>query len=314
MPGRRSTTAEPGTPLEETGPTAAPTTPPPAPAPEPEQPTQQDQDAHDAALAHEQDVDQETEERIRRLVDEAVEGIRPPSPLSFLGMRMGGIAPSSAAARGGDYPLTVHEAITEVTGRVDAISKDRTASQGGSYKYRGIDDVFSALHPLLADVGLVILPGRVRQAVWETRATSSGGTLNVARLLVRYTLVGPDGSRLTGEAWGEGGDSGDKATQKAHSQSYKSFMLQTFSIPTEESQRDEPDATNPPASPFTVEQQDRAGVAYDAALAADTLEDLVGIRRRAEHLLDVPVRMANGSLHPLRLLFDSRRLAIEGAQ
>jgi hypothetical protein len=215
------------------------------------------------------------------------------------------------AAQAEDHPLTVWEAIAEITRQVEAITKGRTATQGGSYKYRGIDDVFAALHPLLGDVGLVIMPGEVRESRWETRATSSGGTLNVARLLVRYRLIGPDGSETYGEAWGEGGDSGDKATQKAHSQSYKSFTLQLFSIPTEASAEDEPDATNPASRPFTAEEVTRAATAAEAAADAGTVEALAGVRRRALHLLDVPITMVDGSLVPLSVLFDQRRAALE---
>jgi hypothetical protein len=210
-----------------------------------------------------------------------------------------------------EFPLSVGEAITEVTRRVPAIAKEHRASQGGSYQYRGIDDVLEALHPILADVGLVIMPGTVVREQWETRATKDGGTLNVARLLVRYTFIGPDGSTQDAEVWGEGGDSGDKATQKAHSQSFKTLCFQTFSIPTAFSADDEPDATNPAARPFTVEEQERAGRAYDAALAADTVEALAGVRHRALALLNVPVSMVDGSLVPLSVLFDSRRQAIE---
>jgi hypothetical protein len=285
MTGRRSTTTTQPTPLEEVEPT---TTPPPDTAPEPgtapveDPPASPDPDGPDDA---------------------------PRDP--FAGFRA--LTRQFATDQGEDYPLTVHEAIAEVTRRVDAIAKDRTASQGGSYKYRGIDDVFSALHPLLGDVGLVILPGRVIREQWETRATSSGGTLNVARLLIRYRLIGPDGSTTTGEAWGEGGDSGDKATQKAHSQSYKSFALQLFSIPTEDSQRDEPDATNPPARPFTEEEQRRAQTAWQAAINAETLDALVGVRRRAEHLLAVPVdATGDGTLAPLSWWFEQRRTELEG--
>jgi hypothetical protein len=172
-----------------------------------------------------------------------------------------------------DYPLTVHEAIGEVTRRIGAIEKTGRSTEG--YRFRGIDQALAALHPILGDVGLVIVPGKVIREQWETRATAKGGTLNVARLLVSYTLVGPDGTRLRAAAWGEGADSGDKATQKAHSQSYKTLVFQTFTIPTEASAEDEPDATNEPARPFTAEEQERAGRAYDAALEADTLEKLV---------------------------------------
>lgn len=208
-----------------------------------------------------------------------------------------------------DFPLSAGEAIAEVTRRIGAVRKEgRATGQGGGYAFRGIDHLLSALHPILGEVGLVILPGQVVREVWETRSTASGGTLNVARLLVRYTFVGPDGSELTAEAWGEAGDSGDKATQKAHSQSYKTLCFQTFSIPTEESAADEPDLTNEAARPFTAEEQERAARAYEAATGAATVEALAGVRRRALHLLPVPVRMVDETLVPLSVLFD-RRLA-----
>lgn len=288
MTGRRTTTTTQPTPLEETEPTG------PAPSPVEPQPT-------------------DTPEPTAEELDEAAS--RRAAAVANGRAGVGALlSPLDQWAQHEDYPLTVHEAITEVTRRVEYIAKDRTASQGGSYKYRGIDDVFTALHPILADVGLVIMPGRVVESVWETRATASGGTLNVARLRVRYRLIGPDGTTTSGEAWGEGGDSGDKATQKAHSQSYKSFTLQLFSIPTEDSSRDEPDATNPPARPFTVEEQQRANNAHQAARDAADLGALVGVRRRAEHLLNVPVTMVDGSLVPLSVLFDRRRAELEGAQ
>jgi hypothetical protein len=137
--------------------------------------------------------------------------------------------------------------------------------------------------------------------------------LTVARLLLSYTFVGPDGTRLRAAAWGEGADSGDKATQKAHSQSYKTLVFQTFTIPTETSAEDEPDATNEPARPFAAEEVERARRAWDAALAADTLEALVNVRHRAAALLSVPVPLPNGTVIPLSVLFDQQRGVLEGS-
>jgi hypothetical protein len=210
--------------------------------------------------------------------------------------------------------LSVGEAIAEVTKRIGAIEKAHTTEQGERYKYRGIDDVLAALHPLLGEVGLVLMPGRITAHRRETRTTSRGSTLNVAIVDVEYRLIGPDGSETTGASTGEAHDSGDKATQKALSQAYKTFALQTFSIPTEASADDEPDATNEPARPFTAEEQQRAAVAWRAAHDAPNLEALVGVRRRAAALLDVPLVLpGDGSLVPLSVLFDRRRAELEGA-
>lgn len=212
-----------------------------------------------------------------------------------------------------DHPLSVWEAVAEVTRQIKAIAKDKRTEGGERYNFRGIDDALEALHPILGDVGLVLLPGEVVERERETRQTAKGGTLNVCHLRVRYMMVGPDGSSMTGEAWGEAGDSGDKATQKAASQSYKTFVFQTFSIPTRDSARDEPDAVTEESHPFTAEQRNRAAAAWSAALDAATYDRLAQIRAAAlaEELLGAPVDPAGG--RPLGVLFDERRAQIESA-
>jgi hypothetical protein len=303
--GRRTTTTTQPTPLEEVEPTA-PAQPAPEPAPEPKTGDPVPGAEHAFYVNHDEPADAEeppvTHSRVAAMIDGALSD-------ALTDIRRGPFG--LVAAQQEDYPLTVHEAITEVTRRIGAIEKTGRSTEG--YRFRGIDQALAALHPILGDVGLVIIPGKVIREQWETRATAKGGTLNVARLLVSYTFVGPDGTKLRASAWGEGADSGDKATQKAHSQSYKTLVFQAFTIPTETSAEDEPDATNPPARPFTPEERERAARAYEAALDADTLEKLVGVRHRAAALLDVPVLMADGRLFPLTLLFDSRREALEGA-
>lgn len=318
MPGRRTSTTTQSTPLEETEPTATPE--PTAPSPvEPEpgttdtpEPTADELDAAAVAAAVHGDGPEtrtELEERIGRMIDAAMQERRPSVPNLF-GWPLA--AARSAAAAEGDYPLTVHEAITEVTRQIGAIEKTGRSTEG--YRFRGIDQALAALHPILGDVGLVILPGKVLRESWETRATAKGGTLNVARLLVSYTLVGPDGTKLRAAAWGEGADSGDKATQKAHSQSYKTLVFQTFTIPTEASAEDEPDATNEAARPFTAEEVERAGSALRAADEATSLEELSGIRRRALQLLTVPVQGPGHDVAPLSWWFDQYRAGLEGQQ
>jgi hypothetical protein len=311
MPGRRSNTGAQPTPLEETEPTGPAVTPPPDTAPEPgTAPLEEDPPEPDGS--YEDPTPLSVREQVEEALQEALRKAGRGNPLNLFGWT--GLPRSTAAAEEGDYPLTVHEAIAEVTRQVGHIAKDRRTEGGERYNFRGIDDVLAALHPVLGDVGLVILPGRMVEHRRETRATRNGGTLNVALVRVRYTLIGPDGTKTFGEAWGEAGDAGDKATQKALSQAYKTFALQTFSIPTEESRRDDPDVTNEPGRPFTGEEVNRASNAWAAAQRASTLEELVGVRRRAEHLLPVPVPLPeqNGSA-ALGLLFDRRRNELETA-
>lgn len=112
------------------------------------------------------------------------------------------------------------------------ISKDRKNEQQG-YKFRGIDDVFNALAPLLAEHGLCILPRCTSREVHE-RTTQKGSVLFYVVVEVEYTFVSvKDGSKHLCVTYGEAMDSADKATNKAMSAAYKYLALQAFSIPTE---------------------------------------------------------------------------------
>ena len=310
MPGRRATTAPAGpTPIEEVPPTGPPTTPAPEPEPASEPPAEPSPDEDAAALTG------------------AVLGDEEGSPTTLLGHAFrsmvdpryrAGYAAALAefqAAQVDDHPLSVWEAIAEVTRQVGHISKEHQSSAGDRYWYRGIDDVLEALHPILGDVGLVIMPGEITSHRRETRTTAKGSTLNVAILDVRYRLIGPDGTRTWGAASGEAHDSGDKATQKALSQAYKSFALQTFSIPTQASADDDPDATGEEAAPPTPQQAERAAKAWEAAHFAESYDRLAAIRQQAaaEGLLAVLVQQPTGGA-PLGVLFDRRRAELEGAR
>ena len=78
----------------------------------------------------------------------------------------------------------VYTAIAEVQSEMSTIgiSKGRQNKQQG-YAFRGIDDVYGALAPLLAKHGLVILPRVTSREVME-RDTQRGGTLFYTVLMV----------------------------------------------------------------------------------------------------------------------------------
>jgi hypothetical protein len=128
----------------------------------------------------------------------------------------------------------VYQAIAEVMARLskDGIIKNRRNEQQG-YSFRGIDDVYNALAPILASVGLCILPAVKSREVVE-RMSGNGRTLFYVNVNVDFTFVSTkDGSSHVVSMLGEAMDSGDKATNKAMSAAYKYACLQTFCIPTE---------------------------------------------------------------------------------
>jgi hypothetical protein len=130
--------------------------------------------------------------------------------------------------------MKVYQAINKVQAAlaVEGISKARN-NQAQGYKFRGIDDVYNALSPLLAKHGLCVLPRCTSREVVE-RVNAKGTALFYVTVCAEFDFVAAeDGSRHTVITYGEAMDSGDKATNKAMSAAYKYACMQAFSIPTE---------------------------------------------------------------------------------
>jgi hypothetical protein len=137
--------------------------------------------------------------------------------------------------------MTIHGKLIAVMRDLDAIGKDRkNASQG--YNFRGIDDVYNALHEVLARHGVFSVPEVIDERS-EERKTNKGSALIYRVLRVRYTFFAEDGTSVAAVVVGEGMDSGDKASNKAMSVAHKYALLQVLCIPTEEAKDPEADAT-----------------------------------------------------------------------
>ena len=131
--------------------------------------------------------------------------------------------------------MKVYEAINRVQADLaqTGISKERMNTQGAGYKFRGIDDIYNALAPLIAKHGLCILP-RVLHRECVERQSKSGNALFYITVDAEFDFVSAeDGSKHTVKTFGEAMDSGDKATNKAMSAAYKYAAFQAFCIPTE---------------------------------------------------------------------------------
>lgn len=129
----------------------------------------------------------------------------------------------------------VYESITKVAAALAhrGIAKDQKNTQGSGYYFRGIDSVYNALAPLLAEHNLCILPKVLTRDVVE-RQSKSGGALFYVTIQCDFDIVSSiDGSKHTVSTFGEAMDSGDKATNKAMSAAYKYMAIQSFAIPTE---------------------------------------------------------------------------------
>ncbi|EKQ4677557.1 ERF family protein [Salmonella enterica subsp. enterica serovar Ruiru] len=166
--------------------------------------------------------------------------------------------------------MSVYKAISAVARDMAevGISKDRENRQQG-FAFRGIDQVYNALAPMLAKHGLVILPRITERTVTE-RVTPKGALLFYVVVKAEFDFVATeDGSKHTVVTYGEAMDSGDKATNKAMSIAYKYAAFQTFCIPTEQTAVD-PDAEVHYVTPQAAEDAlkefgDKAALAQSVA-------------------------------------------------
>lgn len=112
-----------------------------------------------------------------------------------------------------------------------AVAKEKRNEQQ-NYAFRGIDDVYNALHPLFAEHGVTTPPTVLSRDATE-RATKSGGVMLHVVLSVEFRFMASDGSALVvGPVYAEALDTSDKATNKCMSFAHKYAMVQTFGIPT----------------------------------------------------------------------------------
>lgn len=183
----------------------------------------------------------------------------------------------------------VFAAINAVMRDVQAVRKGERNGHGG-FMFRGIDAVTNAVGPALREHGVIVVP----EVIDETfeMVTIGGNRTLMARvsLRVRFRWYGPAGDYLDCVTQGEAFDSGDKATAKAHSVAFRTAMIQTLALPTDEP---DPDAQTYEAAPVDVD-------ALVQRIESADYSDLGAIWREAGHLrvLDDP---------RVRAAFDRRR-------
>ena len=197
--------------------------------------------------------------------------------------------------------MKVYKAINNVQADLSVlgITKDRRNMQGSGYNFRGIDDVYNTIAPLLAKHGLCILP-RVLSRECVERVSQKGGALFYVTVDAEFDFVSAeDGTKHTVKTFGEAMDSGDKATNKAMSAAYKYACFQAFSIPTE-SDNDADAHTHTPAPKVSATKTDlvppnRMAVVADVAAAIDermSANDLIGAFEEYSGITDVEEKTA----------------------
>lgn len=130
--------------------------------------------------------------------------------------------------------------LTQVMAEVGAVRKgDRNQQQ--NFNFRGIDAVTNAVSPALRKAGVIITPQVIDYQYGSVTVGSKGTVMGHVKVTVRYTFHAPDGSSLETIVPAESFDSGDKATAKAMSVAFRTCLLQTLCLPTDDI---DPDATS----------------------------------------------------------------------
>lgn len=139
----------------------------------------------------------------------------------------------------------IYARIPAIMRELPAVPKDRK-NEGQGYKFRGIDEVYNLVHPIMAAHG-VFMSATILTETTTERPSKNGGVLITRSMHVRYRFTADDGSYIETDVIGEGMDSGDKAANKAMSVGQKYAILQTFLVPTDDPK--DPECDDPAPAP-----------------------------------------------------------------
>lgn len=130
----------------------------------------------------------------------------------------------------------IAEAIVRVMQDVTSVPKGDQFNGGQTrYSYRGVDRVVTALSASMRKHGLVMVPQIVGQPTYTDVTTSQGKAAVRVGVVVTYAIVhGATAESLLVTVPGEAMDSSDKATAKAMSVAWRTALLQTFFLPTDD--------------------------------------------------------------------------------
>lgn len=128
--------------------------------------------------------------------------------------------------------MSIHKQMAAIMADIGHIAKDKKNAQQG-FMFRGIDDVYNALHGCMAKHG-VFTTSDVLDIQRSEKPTKNGGSMQVVIATMAYTFHAEDGSSVRTVVIGEGMDSGDKASNKAMAIAHKYALLQAFMVPTQE--------------------------------------------------------------------------------
>lgn len=156
---------------------------------------------------------------------------------------------------------------------MDDVRELGKGNRAHNFNFRGVDDVMNLFGPIFRK-HKVFVTTNVRDLRTDTAQSQQGKLTQIVRVIVEYTVVGPAGDTFVGSSAGEANDVGDKATAKAMSVAFRTFMLQTACLPTQD--------TDPDMEGETLQAGPDWAGNYQAAKAQgpDTFRNFLGWARK----------------------------------
>jgi len=144
--------------------------------------------------------------------------------------------------------MNIFQALNEVMKEVGAVRKnERNTHQ--NFNFRGIDSVINAVSPAFRKHGIFCTPSVISSEYESVQVGQNRTVMGHARVMVTYTFHAADGTSVAATVSAESMDSGDKATAKAMSVAYRTALLQTLCLPTDDA---DPDADTYERSPVAA--------------------------------------------------------------
>lgn len=170
--------------------------------------------------------------------------------------------------------LAILQSISDITADIIAnggIAKDRY-NKDQKFHFRGVEDVFRVVSPLMHKHHVVIFP-RVVDKVFAIREGKEGKKSYATHLTVDHTFRSTiDGSEVVVTTVGEGSDWSDKATNKAMYGAYKYALILGFAIPTEVDEvEDDEDKGGDSQYISKAQAEELEKLAKDAGLSIETV-------------------------------------------
>ncbi len=142
----------------------------------------------------------------------------------------------------------IYTAMAAILADFPVVGKEnKNPSQG--YNYRGVDDAYAHLHPLLAKHGVFTSVTKLNVR-FESAGETAKGKAQTRCILegVLSFIYGADGSYVPVAIAGEGVDMTDKALMKARANAIKYAIWETFVVPTWEEEKDSEAFVDEPAA------------------------------------------------------------------